>query len=211
LTRRLFALATSLPAMAFLTCALLVDPLLLPRESACCLFRGTRRGDPTSGVYLAREQGKLHAVFSDEVQTVGVATVYMRESPEPCLWAPVVKTLRVEIRPWLNDGTVATRADLESVGADVANRLAGRGAQSGHIALLRRGGGFERRLLPVGCAHNLAASAAALVIVCGVIRGARGELRSYNERRRLGQNECPRCGYSRTGGPPGPCPECGRP
>jgi hypothetical protein len=210
--RRTLSLATSLPAMALLACALLVDAMMLPDASACCLLRGTIRSDPVSSVRLVRAEDRLHAVFSDQdsLQTVGLARVYTRTAPDRCFWAPMIEIERVKITPSLNDGIGATSLDLASIGGDVADLLAARGAQGKHIELLRRGGGSERRLLPLGCAHNLAAATAALLIVCGVTRAIRGELHSSLERQRLGRDQCPRCGYPRTGGPPGPCPECGR-
>jgi hypothetical protein len=210
--RRAISLATSLPAMALLACALLVDAILLPDASACCLLRGTRRSDPVTTLRLVRSEGHLHAAFSAEdwSQTAGVVRVYTRTAPDRCFWAPVFEIQRVRIAPSLMDGAGATSEDLASIGADVADQLGAEGAPAKHIELLRRGGGSERRPLPLGCAHNLAAATAALFIVCGITRAIRSELHSSRERQRLGRDQCPGCGYPRTGGPPGPCPECGR-
>jgi hypothetical protein len=214
--RRIFYLATGVPAVAFLACALLVDAMSLPDQSACRLWPRHRPHYYTHGFWLVRTDGELRLVpedqlgFANRVDRAGFGRFYCRTTLDDCFWAPLSQTLQAEISASLDDGTPLTKADLESIGRDIADLRERTGPQDRASELLRMGGGSESSPLFGGWVHDSVAAAAFALIACGVVRGIRSEFRNALERRRLGRGECPYCGYSRAGSPPGPCSECGR-
>src|SRR6185436_20129995 len=146
--RRALWFMTSLPAVALLVCALLVDAMLLPEASTCRLWPRRRTHHYSDGFGLVRTQDRLRPVLIDQggfIDAVGLGRFSVRALPDPCFWAPLSETLRVEIIAVLRDGSAVGAADRIAIGGDLADLLT-RGIDDRTRTLLQAGGGSERRL-----------------------------------------------------------------
>jgi hypothetical protein len=207
----LFRWLTSVPALVLLALVLLLDAMLLPTASLCRLWPRARVGpfDP-SPYSLTRVDGVLHATAEYPGEPVGGVYPFIRVNDATCFWAPTSQVVSVILSPNMTVDADPTPAELVAIGADIAAHRESLGIDDHANTLLRQGGGISMRSLTGGYIHNAAAMLAALILSCGLIHNGHDSLKMRRQRKRRGRNQCPYCGYPRTGDSFAKCPECGR-